>query len=122
MAAVPKTAHGKVLSERICADVRVRESGVHLEAETVIYTTVGEETLIKADLPDFYLTQTLLESLTGNLILKDIGTVRIDKKVTPELLREKVLLLCDIGTVRATKTTFDTVQLLCQDVGSITRK
>ena len=68
------------------------------------------------------MTQTLLESLTGNLILKDIGTVRIDKKVTPELLREKVLLLCDIGTVRATKTTFDTVQLLCQDVGSITRK
>ena len=122
VAAVPKTAHGKVLSERICADVSVRESGVHLEAETVIYATVGEETLIKADLPEFYLTQTLLESLTGNLILKDIGTVRIDKKVTPELLREKVLLLCDIGAVRATKTTFDTVQLLCQDVGSITRK
>lgn len=120
--AVPATARGKVQSELIVAHPSVRESGVHLEAEIVLYAPIDDDVIIKADLPDFYLTESLLESLPGNLILKDIGTVRIHKKVSPELLREKVLWMCDIGTVRATKATFDTVQLLCQDVGSITRK
>lgn len=120
--AVPATAHGKVQSHLIVAHPSVRESGIQLEAETVLYAPINEDVLIKADLSDFYLTESLLESLPGRLILKDIGTVRIHKKVSPELLREKVLWMCDIGTVRATKATFDTVQLLCQDVGSITRK
>lgn len=122
VAAVPATAHGKVQSSLIVAHPSVRESGVQLEAETVIYAPIDEDVLIKSDLPEFYLTESLLKSLSGTLILKDIGTVRIHKKVSPELLREKVLLLCDIGTVRATKVTFDTVQLLCQDVGTIARK
>lgn len=122
VAAVPATARGKVQSALIVAHPSVRESGVQLEAETVLYAPIDEDVLIKADLSDFYITQSLLESLSGTLILKDIGTVRIHKKVTPELLREKVLLMCDIGTVRATKATFDTVQLLCQDVGTIARK
>lgn len=122
VAAVPATAHGKVQSALIVAHPSVRESGVQLEAETVLYAPIREDVIIKADLPDFYLTESLLESLSGYLILMDIGTVRIHKKVTPELLREKVLLMCDIGTVRATKATFDTVQLLCQDVGTIARK
>lgn len=120
--AVPPTAHGKVQSELIFAHPSVRASQIALEAESVTYAAVGEEILVKTDLPDFYLTKALLESLEGNLILNDIGTVRIDKKVTPELLREKVLLMCDIGTVRATKDTFDVVQLICHDVGSIRRK
>lgn len=122
VAAVPATAHGHVQSELIVAHPSVRESDIQLEAENVIYAPITEDVIIKADLPDFYLTKSLLESLSGCLILKDIGTVRIHKKVSPELLREKVLLMCDIGTVRATKATFDTVQLLCQDVGTIARK
>ncbi len=119
---VPPTAHGKIQSESIIAHPSVRASQIVLEAESVIYAPVGEDVLIKTDMADFCLTPTLLESLTGNLILKDIGTVRINKKVTPELLREKVLLMQAIGTVRATKATFDVVQLICRDVGSIQRK
>lgn len=119
---VPTTARGKVQSQLIVAHPSVRESGIQLEAETVLYAPINDDVIIKADLPDFYLTKSLLENLSGSLILKDIGTVRIDKKVTPELLREKVLLIRDIGTVRATKQTFDLVQLLARDVGSIRRR
>lgn len=120
--AVPPTAHGKIQSEMIFAHPSVRESQITLEAETVTYAPIGEDVVLKTDMVDFSLTLPLLESLSGNLILKDIGTVRIDKKVTPELLREKVLLMKDIGAVRATKATFDVVQLLCCDVGSIRRR
>ncbi len=119
---VPPTAHGKIQSKSILAHPSVRASQIVLEAEAVTYTPVGDDVLIKTDMADFCLTQPLLESLTGSLILNDIGTVRIDKKVTPELLRKKVLLMKEIGTVRATKATFDVVQLICRDVGSIRRK
>lgn len=120
--AVPPTAHGKIQSEMIFAHPSVRESQITLEAETVTYAPIGEDVVLKTDMTEFSLTLPLLESLSGNLILKGIGTVRIDKKVTPELLREKVLLMKDIGAVRATKATFDVVQLLCCDVGSIRRR
>lgn len=50
------------------------------------------------------------------------NTGRIDKKVSAEQFCEKVLLIKDVGTVRATKATFDLVQLLARDVGSIRRR
>lgn len=120
--AVPPTAHGALRAKVIFAHPSVRASGITLNAETVLYTDTECEILFKEDLVEFYLTETLLESLSGKLVLTDIGTVRIDKNVSAELLREKVLLLMDIGTVRATKDTFDVVQLCCHDVGSVRRR
>lgn len=120
--AVPPTAHGALKAQVILAHPSVRASQILLDAETVLYADAECEILFKADLSEFYLTETLLESFPGKLVLSDIGTVRIDKSVTPALLREKVLLLTDIGTVRATKATFDIVQLCCHDVGAIRKR
>ncbi len=120
--AVPPTAHGALRAQVILAHPSVRASQILFDAETVLYVDTECEILFKADLPEFYLTKTLLESSQGKLVLSDIGTVRIDKSVTPALLQEKVLLLTDIGTVRATKETFDIVQLCCHDVGAIRKR
>ncbi len=120
--AVPPTAHGALKAQVILAHPSVRASQILLDTETVLYADTECEILFKADLSEFYLTETLLESFPGKLVLSDIGTVRIDKSVTPALLREKVLLLTDIGTVRATKETFDIVQLCCHDVGAIRKR
>jgi len=120
--AVPPTAHGALRAEVILAHPSVRASQILLDAETVLYVDTEGEISFKQDLPEFYLTETLLESFPGKLVLSDIGTVRIDKNVAPALLHEKVLLLTDIGTVRATKKTFDVVQLCCHNVGCIRKR
>lgn len=119
---VPPTAHGKVISDTIIAHPNVTASKIVLEAEDILYAENEGRILFKQDMGEIYLTPTLLRAVSGKLILQDIGTVRIDKKVSAELLREKVLLMRDIGTVRATKDTFDLVQLLARDVGSIRRR
>lgn len=119
---VPKTAHGKVVSERIIAHPSVTESGIDLEAEDILYAENDGRILVKQDMGELYLTPTLLQAVPGKLVITDIGTVRIDKKVSAEQLREKVLIIEDVGTVRATKATFDVVQLLARDVGSIRRR
>lgn len=119
---VPPTAHGKVISDTIIASPNVTESRIALEAENILYAENDGRILFKQDLGELYLTPALLYAVSGKLVLQDIGTVRIDKKVTAELLQEKVLLMRDIGTVRATKETFDIVQLLARDVGSIRRR
>lgn len=119
---VPPTAHGKVISDTIIAAPNVTESGIVLEAENILYAENDGRILFKQDMGEIYLTPSLLRAVPGKLVLQDIGTVRIDKKVSAELLREKVFLIRDVGTVRATKETFDLVQLLARDVGSIRRR
>lgn len=119
---VPPTAHGKVISDTIIAAPNVTKSGIVLEAENILYAENDGRILFKQDMGEIYLTPSLLRAVSGKLVLQDIGTVRIDKKVSAELLREKVFLIRDVGTVRATKETFDLVQLLARDVGSIRRR
>ena len=98
------------------------KSNIDLEAEDILYAETDGRILIKQDMGELYLTPTLLQAVSGKLIIKDVGTVRIDKKVSAEQFCEKVLLIKDVGTVRATKATFDLVQLLARDVGSIRRR
>ena len=62
-----------------------------------------------------------LEQISGKLICFNIRHVIIEKSVTAELLREKVLLMCDIHHVKATKKTFDAAQLLAEDVEIISK-
>lgn len=119
---VPPTAHGRVISAMIVASPNVIKSNIDLEAEDILYAETDGRILIKQDMGELYLTPTLLQAVSGKLIIKDVGTVRIDKKVSAEQFCEKVLLIKDVGTVRATKATFDLVQLLARDVGSIRRR
>ena len=52
----------------------------------------------------------------------DIAKLYIEKDVTAELLLEKVCLIADVAQIRATKETFDVVQLLAHDVAKIRRR
>lgn len=119
---VPPAAHGKVVSDMIIAHPNVTASKIILDAKDILYAENDGRILFKQDLGELYLTPTFLRAVSGKLVLQDIGTVRIDKKVSAELLREKVFLIRDVGTVRATKETFDIVQLLARDIGSIRRR
>lgn len=119
---VPPTAHGKVISNVIVAHPDVAASGVVLEAEDILYAEQDGRVLFKTDMAEIHITPALLESVPGKLVLMDIAMVRIDKKVTAAQLREKVLLMQDIATIRATKETFDVVQLLAHDVAAIRRR
>ena len=68
------------------------------------------------------MTKTILENVPGKLVLMDIAKLYIEKDVTAELLLEKVCLISDIAQLRATKETFDVVQLLANDVAKIRRR
>lgn len=119
---VPQAAHGKVIAGTIIAHPNVAASGIVLESEDILYAENDGRVLFKKDMVEIHLTPMLLESIPGKLVLMDIATVRIDKKVTADLLREKVLLIQAVATVRATKETFDIVQLLARDVATIRRR
>lgn len=120
---VDKDAHGEVCAQLIIADPSVRASDIQLEGKQVLFAdTRGDSILLRGDLAEFTVSKSLLESVEGKLLLSDIASVKINKDVTPELLREKVVAFVDIASIKATKKTFDEVQLLAYDVGKIQKR
>ena len=120
--AVPAEAHGEIMANLVVAHPSVQKSALSLSAGEVVYSNTDGAILFKKDLPEFRVTKTLLENVPGKLVLMDIAKLYIDKDVTAELLLEKVCLISDIAQLRATKETFDVVQLLAHDVAKIRRR
>lgn len=117
---VEKDAHGEVCAQLIIADESVRASRIQLEGKQVLFADTREnQILLRSALSSFTVSKSLLESVEGKLVLCDITQVKISKDVTPELLREKVLAFFAIVSIKATKKTFDEVQLLAHDVTKI---
>ncbi len=120
--AVPAEAHGEVTADLVVAHPSVQKSALSLSAKEVTYANIDTDVLFKKDLHEFHLTKTLLENVPGRLVLMDIVKLYIEKDVTAELLLEKVCLIVDVAQIRATKDTFDVVQLLAHDVAKIRRR
>ncbi len=120
--AVPAEAHGEITANLVVAHPSVQKSALSLSAREVMYSNIDSAILFKKDLSEFRLTKALLENVPGKLVLMDIAKLYIEKDVTAELLLEKVCLIADVAQIRATKETFDVVQLLAHDVAKIRRR
>lgn len=119
---LPVQAQGTVSGRRIIADTSVQNSALTLNARQIYYREgVSPDVCIKQDMDKLRLSAGFLEQISGKLICFNIRHVIIEKSVTTELLREKVLLMCDIHHVKATKKTFDAAQLLAEDVEIISK-
>lgn len=119
---LPVQAHGTVSGRRIIADTSVQNSALTLNARQIYYRDgISPDVCIKQDMDKLRLSAGFLEQISGKLICFNIRHVIIEKSVTAELLREKVLLMCDIHHVKATKKTFDAAQLLAEDVEIISK-
>lgn len=119
---LPVQAQGTVSGRRIIADTSVQNSALKLNARQVDYRDgVSSYVCIKHDMDKLRLSAEFLEQIRGNLICTDIRHLIIEKSVTPELLREKVLLMSNIHHIKATKKTFDAAQLLAEDVRIISK-
>lgn len=115
-------AQGTVSGRRIIADRSVQNSALKLNARQIHYRDgVSPDVCIKQDLDKLRISAGFLEQINGQLICTDIRHVIIEKSVTPELLREKVLLMSNIHHIKATKKTFDAAQLLAEDVEIISK-
>ena len=110
------------MANLVVAHPSVQKSALSLSAGEVVYSNTDGAILFKKDLPEFRVTKTLLENVPGKLVLMDIAKLYIEKDVTAELLLEKVCLIADVAQIRATKETFDVVQLLAHDVAKIRRR
>ena len=119
---LPVQAQGTVSGRRIIADTSVQNSALTLNARQIYYRDgISPDVCIKQDMDKLRLSAGFLEQISGKLICFNIRHVIIEKSVTAELLREKVLLMYDIHHVKATKKTFDTAQLLAEDVEIISK-
>ena len=115
-------AQGTVSGRRIIADRSVQNSALKLNARQIYYRDgVPSDVCIKQDLDKLRISAGFLEQISGQLICTDIRHIIIEKSVTPELLREKVLLMYDIHHIKATRKTFDAAQLLAEDVEIISK-
>lgn len=119
---LPVQAQGTVSGRRIIADTSVQNSALTLNARQIYYRDgVSPDICIKQDMDKLRLSAGFLEQISGKLICFNIRHVIIEKSVTADLLREKVLLMYDIHHVKATKKTFDAAQLLAEDVEIISK-
>lgn len=115
-------AQGTVSGRQIIADRSVQNSALKLNAHQIYYRDgVASDICIKQNLDKLRLSAGFLEQISGQLICTDIRHIIIEKSVTPELLREKVLLMCNIHHIKATKKTFDAAQLLAENVEIISK-
>lgn len=120
--AVPPHAHGKIYADIVVADPSVRESAVRLEAKNVFYSDTNQPILFKSRVQDLRLSETFLEEVSGKLVLSEINTLYIEKNVTPELFREKVLLICNVNVLRAPKAMQDVAQIVSCTVNTWRRR
>ncbi len=119
---VSPTACGKVIADTIFAHPSVQKGQIFLDAKEVFYTDTPENILVKSTLPQLYIGKEFLESVEGKLFVSNVSKVQIGKDVSPELLREKVLALHQIGKICTPRKDFEAVQLLAHTVAKISKK
>lgn len=119
---LPAQAQGTVKSPIILADSTIRNTSLILDSKVVIYRdNIPSNVTIKFNMDKLRISADFLQQINGKLVCFNIRHVIIEKSVTPELLREKVLLMSNIHHIKATKKTFDAAQLLAEDVRIISK-
>ena len=125
MMIVPRLAQqavGTVIAPIVVADSSVRDTRLALKSGMIFYRDqVTESTEVKKQMNKLRISADFLKQLSGKLVIFNTRHVLIDKSVTPELLREKVLLFFNIHHLKATRQTLDTVQLLAENVKILTK-
>lgn len=119
---LPAQAQGTVKSPIVLADSTIRNTSLILDSKVVIYRdNIPSNVTIKSNMDKLRINADFLEQISGKLICFNIRHIIIEKSVTPELLREKVLLMYNIHHIKATKKTFDAAQLLAENVKIISK-
>ena len=119
---LPAQAQGTVKSPIVLADSTIRNTSLILDSKVVIYRdNIPSNVTIKSNMDKLRINADFLEQISGKLICFNIRHIIIEKSVTPELLREKVLLMYNIHHIKATKKTFHAAQLLAENVKIISK-
>lgn len=117
-----KSTAGTVIAPIVIADSAMGDAPLVFESGMVFYrNNVTGPIEIKKGMDKLYLSADFLKLPRGKLIVSNIRHVIIEESVTPELLREKVLLFLNVHHIKATRKTFDTVQLLAEQVKILSR-
>lgn len=116
---VGKEASGKVLAKIVVAHESVQESKVKIEAKHVRYIKTETNIVFKRHLGNLNFSKDLLEQIEGKLVLSVTGNIKFEKQISPELLREKILLIDSVGNIHAPKKLHATLNLLTEIVGRI---
>ena len=119
---LPVQVQGTAKSPILLADSSIRNTNLVLDAQQVIYRdNITNDVTLKFNLDKLRISADFLQQISGKLVCFNIRHVIIEKSVTPELLREKVLLMYNIHHIKATRKTFDAAQLLAENVQIISK-
>lgn len=119
---LPAHAQGTVKSKIIFVDSTIHNTSLVLNAPKVIYRdNLTSDITLKSYMDKLYISADFLQQIRGRLICSFIQHIIIKRDVSPELLREKVLLMSNIHHIKATRKTFDAAQLLAENVQIISK-
>lgn len=116
---VPSSATGMVESDIVIAHDSVARSSIKIEARHIAYVPEIEKYTFINKTPTLKITKDFLQNIGGKLVVFQVAKVNISRDVTPELLNEKLLVICMCASVTAKRKLKSMLSLKCAKCAQI---
>lgn len=116
---VPSSAGGMVESDIVIAHDSVASSNIKIEAEHIVYVPEIEKYAFINKTPTLEITKDFLQNIKGKLVVFQVAKVNISRDVTPELLNEKLLVICMCASVTVKRKLKSVLSLKCAKCAQI---